>query len=59
LQFGRPAGRLIVWCPAYFHDVDSYEAWEARDDERMEDAIAAGELVPVNIGSDGCILGPR
>jgi hypothetical protein len=44
------AGMLIVWCPAYFHDVDSYDAWEARVDERMEDAIAAGELVPVNIG---------
>jgi hypothetical protein len=47
------AGMLSVWCPAYFHDVDSYEAWEARVDERLEDAIAAGELIPVTIASDG------
>ncbi|MGH2381124.1 MAG: hypothetical protein ACRDG7_07870 [Candidatus Limnocylindria bacterium] len=47
------AGMLAVWCPSYFRDVDGYEAWEARVNERLAEAITAGELVPVNIQSDG------
>jgi hypothetical protein len=44
---------LCVWCPVYFRDVDGYDAWETRVNERLSDAISAGELVPVNIRSDG------
>jgi hypothetical protein len=44
---------LCAWCPASFADVDGYDAWEARVNERLDDAIRAGELVPVNIQSDG------
>jgi hypothetical protein len=47
------AGMLCVWCPVYFGDVDGYDAWETRVNERLSDAISAGELVPVNIRSDG------
>ena len=47
------AGMLCVWCPEYFRDVDGYDAWETRVNERLGDAISAGELVPVNIQSDG------
>lgn len=47
------AGMLVLWCPAHFRDVDGYDAWEARVNERLGDAIGSGELVPVNIQSDG------
>jgi hypothetical protein len=47
------AGMLSLWCPAYFRDVDGYDVWETRVNERLGDAISAGELIPVNIGSDG------
>jgi hypothetical protein len=47
------AGMLCVWCPAYFDDVDDYDAWETRVNDRLSDVISAGELVPVNIQSDG------
>ena len=44
---------LCLWCPAYFSDVDGYDTWESRVNERLSDAIGAGELVPINIQSDG------
>jgi hypothetical protein len=47
------AGMLCLWCPEYFRDVDGYDAWETRVNARLGDAIGAGELVPVNIRSDG------
>jgi hypothetical protein len=47
------AGMLCLWCPVYFSDVDGYDAWESRVNERLSDAIGAGELVPINIQSDG------
>jgi len=47
------AGMLSLWCSAAFRGVDGYEAWEVRVNERLHDCIAAGELVPVNIRSDG------
>jgi hypothetical protein len=46
------AGMLSLWCPAYFRDVDDYDGWETRVNERLGDAISAGELIPINIGSD-------
>jgi hypothetical protein len=47
------AGMLALWCPAYFGDVDGYEVWETRVNERLGDAISADELTPITIGSDG------
>jgi hypothetical protein len=44
---------LSVWCPPSFASVDGYDAWEQHVNGRLQDAIAKGELVPVNIGSDG------
>ncbi|WP_406051579.1 hypothetical protein [Kribbella sp. NBC_00889] len=47
------AGMLSLWCPAYYRDVDRYDVWETRVNERLGDAISTGELLPVNVGSDG------
>lgn len=47
------AGMLSVWCPRPFASVNGYDAWEQYVNDRLQDAIASGELVPVNIGSDG------
>lgn len=47
------AGMLALWCASTFEDVDGYDAWEARVNERLEAAIASGELVPVGIKADG------
>jgi hypothetical protein len=47
------AGMLSVWCPRPFASVNGYGAWEQYVNDRLQDAIANGELVPVNIGSDG------
>jgi hypothetical protein len=44
---------LSVWCPRPFAAVNGYDAWEQYVNDRLQDAIANGELVPVNIGSDG------
>ena len=44
---------LSVWCPRSFASVNGYDAWEQYVNDRLQDAIANGELVPVNIGSDG------
>ncbi|GGI45904.1 hypothetical protein GCM10010932_11920 [Agromyces flavus] len=47
------AGMLALWDTSAFEDVDGYDAWEERVNERLPDAIRAGELVPVNIRFDG------
>lgn len=47
------AGMLALWCVSAFAGVDGYDAWESRVDDRLGEAIAAGEFVPVNIESDG------
>jgi hypothetical protein len=47
------AGMLSVWCPRPFASVNGYDAWEQHVNDRLQEAIANGELVPVNIGSDG------
>lgn len=47
------AGMLTVWCPRPIASVDGYDAWEQYVNDRLQDAIANGELVPVTIGSDG------
>lgn len=47
------AGMLCLWSPAAFSDVSDYDRWESRVNERLDDAIRQGEVVPVNIQSDG------
>ncbi|MCD2441810.1 hypothetical protein LQ757_05905 [Agromyces sp. SYSU K20354] len=47
------AGMLGLWCPAAFSAVDDYDSWETHVNERLLGAIATGDLVPLNIGSDG------
>ena len=44
---------LCVWSPGPFGAVDDYDSWEAHVNERLHDAIASGDLVPINIESDG------
>ncbi|MGH3460606.1 MAG: hypothetical protein ACRDP9_03935 [Kribbellaceae bacterium] len=44
---------LALWCASTFGDVDGYESWETRVNERLGAAISRGELVPVGIQSDG------
>ena len=44
---------LSVWCPRSFASVNGYDAWEQYVNDRLQDAIANGELVPVTFGSDG------
>jgi hypothetical protein len=47
------AGMLALWRGTAFADVAGYDAWEERVNERLADAIEAGELVPIGIQSDG------
>jgi hypothetical protein len=47
------AGMLALWCASTFEGVDDYAAWESQVEDRIDEAIAAGEFVPVNIESDG------
>jgi hypothetical protein len=44
---------LSVWCPRPFASVNGYDDWEQYVKDRLQDAIATGELVPINIGPDG------
>ena len=44
---------LCVWSPHAFAAVEDYDSWEVHVNERLHDAIASGDLVPVNIASDG------
>lgn len=51
---GTDAGMLTLWSPAPFAGIgDDYEAFEARVEDRLSEAIEMGELVPINIESDG------
>jgi hypothetical protein len=47
------AGMLALRDASVFEDVEGYVAWEERVNERLPEAIRAGELVPLNIGFDG------
>jgi hypothetical protein len=47
------AGTLALWRGSAFADVDGYDAWEERVNERLPEAIQSGELVPVGIQGDG------
>lgn len=47
------AGMLALWRGSAFADVDGYDAWEARVNERLPEAIQSGELVPIGIRGDG------
>ena len=49
------AGMHVLWNPSHFTDVTDYETWESAllEDDDIIRRIEAGELVPINIGSDG------
>jgi hypothetical protein len=47
------AGTLALWRGSAFADIDGYDAWEERVNERLADAIRSGELVPIGIQGDG------
>lgn len=54
------AGMLALWRTSAFAEIDRfddwerrYDAWERRVNERLDQAIRSGELVPVGIQSDG------
>lgn len=44
---------LSLWCPPAFSAVRDYDSWETQVNERLHDAIAVGDFVPINIESDG------
>ncbi|MBA8805474.1 hypothetical protein FB382_003765 [Nocardioides ginsengisegetis] len=47
------AGMLALWRGTAFAEVNGYDAWEQRVNERLVDAIQSGELVPIGIQGDG------
>jgi hypothetical protein len=47
------AGMLALWRGAAFTEVDGYDAWEERVNDRLSEAIQSGELVPIGIEGDG------
>ncbi|MGN6220577.1 MAG: hypothetical protein ACTHNQ_13830 [Microbacterium sp.] len=47
------AGMLCVWSPTAFDAVNDYDSWGTHVNDRLHDAIASGDLVPLNIESDG------
>lgn len=47
------AGILALWRGTAFSEVDGYDAWEERVNERLTSAIQSGELVPIGIQGDG------
>jgi hypothetical protein len=49
------AGMHALWNPARFTSITDYPTWESAllEDDDITQRIQAGELVPVNIGSDG------
>lgn len=47
------AGMLSLWASPAFTSVTDYDSWETHVTDRLDEAIRAGELVPINIGSDG------
>lgn len=54
---GTDAGMHCVWEPSAFDSVVDYDSWasELLDDQSIERHIAAGHLVPLNIGDDGAM----
>ena len=47
------AGMLECLVSAILRVVNGYDAWEQYVNDRLQDAIANGELVPVNVGRTG------
>jgi len=49
------AGMVALWNPARFTAITSHETWEDAllDDQDIARHVRAGDLAPVNIGSDG------
>jgi hypothetical protein len=47
------AGMLALWRGSAFTEVDGYDAWEERVNQRLAEAIQTGELVPIGIQGDG------
>lgn len=49
------AGMHALWNPSRFTGITDYETWEDAllEEEDITQRIQAGELVPINIGSDG------
>jgi hypothetical protein len=47
------AGSLALWRGSAFAEIDGYDAWEERVNDRLAEAIRSGELVPVGIQGDG------
>lgn len=44
---------LALWVPTAFSAVVDYDSWETHVHEHLPDAVAAGDLVPINVESDG------
>jgi len=53
------AGMLALWCASTFEGVDDYNAWESRVEDRIDEAIADGEFVPVKHQVRRCVRGAR
>jgi hypothetical protein len=55
-DFWTDAGMLCTWSPSAFRMIDDYDSWEKEllEDSDIRRHIKSGNLVPVNIGSDGC-----
>lgn len=47
------SGMLALWRESVFADIDGYDAWETRVNDRLAETISSGELVPIGIQSDG------
>lgn len=47
------AGMLAMWRGSAFQDVVGYDAWEMKVNDRLDEAIRAGELVPIGVQADG------
>jgi hypothetical protein len=49
------AGMHALWNPARFTGITDYQTWEDAllEDDDITEHVRAGELVPINIGSDG------
>jgi hypothetical protein len=49
------SGMHVLWAPAPFANVHDYDTWdnELGEDADIQRHVVAGNLVPINIGSDG------
>ena len=52
---GTDSGMHAMWDRAHFSEIRDYPSWEREllEDDDIERHIAAGHLVPINIGHDG------